>query len=181
VNALSTIFAAVRSLVYMSGFFFLWGWLALSVRPLDRSLEVDMPSWVQQVGVGMMIVGGLLALSCVTTFVLRGRGTPAPFDPPRAFVAIGPYRYVRNPMYIGGMLLVAGFGLIERSLAMCLFTTPAAVIAHLFVVLVEEKGLEQRFGETYRAYKRRVKRWASGASSDLSSDRVLLQILVWQL
>jgi protein-S-isoprenylcysteine O-methyltransferase Ste14 len=62
---------------------------------------------------GMMIgsAGALVALSCIFTFVRIGRGTPAPFDPPRLLVIRGPYRFVRNPMYIGAGLTLAGAAL----------------------------------------------------------------------
>ena len=156
---MSAAFAAARSLIYASGFFLLWGWLALGVRPLDQNFAVAMPTWFRSAGIIVMSVGFVLALGCVMVFVFRGRGTPAPFDPPREFVAIGPYRYVRNPMYIGGLTMLLGFGLVHLSLAMLFFTVPAALVAHLFVVLVEERQLEQRFGEPYREYKRSVNRW----------------------
>ena len=110
-----------------------------------------------------MIVGAAVAISCVAVFVARGRGTPAPFDPPREFVAQGPYRYVRNPMYVGGLGVIAGFGLYQRSLAIVLFALVFLCCAHLFVVFYEEPGLERRFGHSYLDYKRSVNRWLPGA------------------
>lgn len=99
-------------------------------------------------------------LSCVALFVVRGEGTAAPFDPPRRFVASGPYRFVRNPMYLGAALVLSGFGLYSRSPSVLGLVALAALFVHLFVVLVEEPGLESRFGEGYRDYKVRVKRWS---------------------
>ena len=106
-----------------------------------------------------MVVGGVIAFTCIATFVTRGEGTPAPFDPPRKFVAAGPYRYVRNPMYVGGFIVLLGFGLIERSPAILLFTLPWLLLAHLFVILYEEPHLRSTFGETYEEYCRTVRRW----------------------
>jgi len=62
---------------------------------------------------GMLVgaSGAILALWCIATFILIGRGTPAPFDPPRRLVVVGPYRLVRNPMYIGAALALAGAAL----------------------------------------------------------------------
>jgi protein-S-isoprenylcysteine O-methyltransferase Ste14 len=70
-----------------------------------RPAEIGFPQLV-----GMMIgaIGALLAIWCIFTFAFIGRGTPAPFDPPRRLVIRGPYRYVRNPMYIGAALALLG-------------------------------------------------------------------------
>lgn len=156
---MTALFAGLRAFVYGTGFVLLWGWLALSVRRFDRLLHVELPGWLREVGAGLMALGGVVALSCIAVFAVRGRGTPAPFDPPREFVVIGPYRRVRNPMYVGALVVLAGFGLWHRSLAMTLFPVVAWLIVHAFVVLVEEPGLERRFGDSYRDYKRRVRRW----------------------
>lgn len=153
------IFASIRTVVYMTGFVVVWAWLALVVQRLDPAIGVTMPVWVRQLGIVVLAVGGVLALTCGLFFAIEGRGTPAPFDPPREVVAIGPYRYVRNPMYLGALLVLAGFGLIERSLSVLLLTIAVAVLAHLFVVVVEEPRLEWRFGDGYLRYKRSVNRW----------------------
>src|SRR5882724_8195472 len=97
-----TFFIALRALVFASGFVLLWGWLALTIRSLDRWLGLALPAWTVMPGIIVMVFGGILAFTCIGIFVVRGRGTPAIFDAPRAFVAMGAYRYVRNPMYIGG-------------------------------------------------------------------------------
>ncbi len=156
---MKTFFVAVRAVLYGVGFVLLWGWAASGVRRYDARLGIGIsPSW-RPVGMLLIVAGGVLVVACVASFVFRGQGTPAPFDPPRAFVPSGPYRYVRNPMYIGAALLLAGYGLWERSPAVAMFTLAFLLIFHLFVVLVEEPGLESRFGESYLAYKRKVHRW----------------------
>ena len=153
------VFAAVRSLIYMIAFIWFWGWLALGVRPLDERIAVVLPPWTRWLGAIALGAGLLIVLVCASVYVVKGRGTPAPFDAPRKFVAIGPYRYVRNPMYLGGLSMLVRFGLMHQSVAMCLFTLPAALVAHLFVVFVEERLLDQEFGATYRDYRRLVNRW----------------------
>jgi protein-S-isoprenylcysteine O-methyltransferase Ste14 len=140
-------------------FLLLWRWMALSSRSFDSKIRVALPDWSQPSGIVMMAVGGVVICWCAGVFVTFGRGTPAPFDPPRKFVATGPYRFVRNPMYIGGLILLVGFGLWQRSFSMLFFSVLAALIVHLFVVLVEEPNLEQRFGGSYLEYKRNVNRW----------------------
>ena len=72
--------------------------------------------WSQAVGMVLAVVGALLAMWCVLSFGLVGRGTPAPFDPPRRLVSSGPYRYLRNPMYLGSGLALGGAALFYNSL-----------------------------------------------------------------
>jgi protein-S-isoprenylcysteine O-methyltransferase Ste14 len=154
---MTKIFAAVRALAYMTAFVFLWGWLALQMRPIGGGWSL--PTGSRLAGTALMVVGGIVVLCCVGWFVFVGRGTPAPFDPPRSFVPEGPYRWVRNPMYLGALLVLIGFGLWHGSLSMVLLALPAAVLAHLFVVLYEEPALRQRFGQPYAAYLALVNRW----------------------
>src|SRR5207237_8053766 len=71
---------------------------------------------LEVVGILLGTAGAALALWCILTFVLVGKGTPAPFDPPRRLVVAGPYRYVRNPMYIGAGLAMAGAAMVDGSL-----------------------------------------------------------------
>jgi protein-S-isoprenylcysteine O-methyltransferase Ste14 len=158
-DSLLRFLAALRSAIYATAFLGLWAWLALQVRGFDARLGGELPGWARPLGAVLLAAGFALALASIGTFALLGRGTPAPFDPPRRFVAVGPYRFVRNPMYLGGLAMLAGFGLWRRSPAMFLFTAVGALAIHLFVVLVEEPGLERRFGESYLAYKRAVHRW----------------------
>jgi len=153
------LFDALRALVYATGFVWLWSWVALGVRGYDRSLGIALPAWTATPGIALMAVGGIIALLCVGTFVVRGRGTPAPFDAPRQFVAVGPYRYVRNPMYIGGLTVLVGFGLYLRSPAILFFCLAWIFLAHMFVIFYEEPHLREKFGAAYEGYCSRVPRW----------------------
>jgi protein-S-isoprenylcysteine O-methyltransferase Ste14 len=154
------LFAAIRTAVYMSGFVALWGWAAVSVRRYDAAIGAVVPAWAAPLGWIGMVCGGIVALLCGANFALRGRGTPAPFDPPVEFVATGPYRYVRNPMYLAALALLGGYGLVVGSLAVLILAAGAGLLAHAFVVLVEEPGLRRRFGASYERYTLSVSRWA---------------------
>ncbi|RMD65122.1 isoprenylcysteine carboxylmethyltransferase family protein [Candidatus Parcubacteria bacterium] len=139
----------VLVLVFMPARVLLWS-------GIGRPTEIG----VAQVG-GMILVatGAAVALWCVLTFALIGRGTPAPFDPPRRLVTRGPYRFVRNPMYIGAGLALAGASLFYRSFALLGYTGLFFVAAHLFVRFYEEPTLRRNFGEDYATYCEAVRRW----------------------
>ena len=156
---LSRLFAAVRGLVYASGFVLLWWWVVQSARRLDSGIGWEIPAWAGAMGAGVAVAGGALALVCIVSFALVGTGTPAPFDAPRDVVAVGPYRFVRNPMYLGAIGVIVGAGLMLGSPAALGVALGFLVLAHLFVVLYEEPALERRFGESYRRYKASVNRW----------------------
>lgn len=157
---MKTLFIAVRTAIFGTGFIFLWGWVAASLhRRYDGAVGFALPGWAQPLGIAVMVVGGTLAFACVAAFVMRGEGTPAPFDPPRKLVAVGPYRFVRNPMYIGGFLVLLGFGLYELSATILLFTLPWLLCAHLLVIAYEEPHLRLTFGGAYQEYCRTVRRW----------------------
>jgi len=95
----------------------------------------------------------------VFTFAFIGKGTPAPFDPPRRLVIRGPYRFVRNPMYIGAGIALAGAALFYQSLSILIYAGLFFLATHLFVVLYEEPTLRQTFGSEYEAYCRQLRRW----------------------
>jgi protein-S-isoprenylcysteine O-methyltransferase Ste14 len=157
---MKTLFIALRSAFFSALFIWLWGWVALSLhRKYDATLGYTLPAWSRALGITFLAAGGVLAFACIATFVTRGQGTPAPMDPPRKFVAAGLYKLVRNPMYIGGFIILFGFGLYESSPAILLFTLPWLLLAHLFVLLYEEPHLRATFGAPYEAYRRSVRRW----------------------
>lgn len=150
----------IRALTY-AAIFVAFVLVALPAEVLEWS-GVERPPTLgpAQLGGGVLVaVGGALALWCVLTFALRGHGTPAPFDPPRRLVVSGPYRFVRNPMYLGAAVALSGAALFYRSLALLAFTAGFLGVAHAFVVLYEEPALARAFGAEYDAYRSRVRRW----------------------
>jgi len=159
---MKTMFTAFRALIYMIAFVYVWAVIALLVRQFDAKLGLLLPDWLIPIGVGLMAAGGILGLICVGAFVFRGEGTAAPFDAPRRFVATGPYRYVRNPMYIGGWIMLIGFSLFHLSASMLFFSFLWLLLAHLFVIIYEERALAKRFGKSYQSYRGFVRRWVPG-------------------
>jgi protein-S-isoprenylcysteine O-methyltransferase Ste14 len=115
---------------------------------------------------GMLVaaIGAALALWCVFVFALVGKGTPAPFDPPRRLVSAGPYRFVRNPMYLGAGVALFGAALFYQSPILAAYAAVFLLVCHVFVLAYEEPTLKRLFGSDYDAYRRRVHRWLPGRS-----------------
>jgi len=156
---MKTFFLALRSVVYMTGFVLFFAWIALRVRVFDEYLGSFIPSAARIPGALVTVLGVVLVLACAGVFILQGRGTPAIFDAPRTFVAVGPYRYVRNPMYVGGLMLLIGAGLYLRSISILFLALLLAVIVHFFVLFYEEPTLTRKFGSSYLEYLKSVRRW----------------------
>lgn len=108
---------------------------------------------------GVILLGAALYVWCIWNFATVGRGTPGPWDAPRRFVAAGPYRWVRNPMYISALLVVGGEAWLFLSAALVVYLIAMAIVVHLFVIGYEEPTLSRTFGETYAQYRRSVHRW----------------------
>jgi len=115
--------------------------------------------WLTQAaGVMVLAVGLSLFIASLRNFAVRGRGTLAPWDPPSRLVVSGPYRYVRHPMISGVLFILAGEALILRSWAHAEWTLVFFVINLIYIPLLEEPQLANRFGEPYRIYAAQVPR-----------------------
>jgi protein-S-isoprenylcysteine O-methyltransferase Ste14 len=110
-------------------------------------------------GAALLLCGFALFGWCVGLFVRIGRGTLAPWDPTKRLVAVGPYQHVRNPMISGVLLMLVGEALLWGSRPVAIWAGTFLVINQVYFVLLEEPGLERRFGEAYRTYKAHVPRW----------------------
>ena len=152
--------ALIRALVYATLFISLV--LVLLPAQLLRWTGVTQPEQLgppQWIGIALVALGGLLAIWCVVTFGTIGQGTPAPFDPPRRLVVRGPYRFVRNPMYIGAGTAVGGAALYYTSLPLLGFLVFFLGAMQLFIIYYEEPTLKRMFGPEYIAYLHSVRRW----------------------
>jgi protein-S-isoprenylcysteine O-methyltransferase Ste14 len=110
----------------------------------------------------MMAAGIPVLLDSFARFAMQGRGTPAPVAPPLHLVVTGLYRYVRNPMYVAGLMLVLGEGLLFGSVRLLEYGVVAWLASFAFVVFYEEPALRQRFGNEYGDYCAQVGRWVPG-------------------
>ena len=110
-------------------------------------------------GLAPIAVGLLLFAATLRLFVTVGRGTLAPWDPPKHLVVRGPYRYVRNPMISGVLFVLFGEALVLRSWPHLQWALFFLVINLVYIPLFEEPQLAERFGEPYREYQRHVGRF----------------------
>ena len=113
----------------------------------------------QVIALAVGTAGGAFALWCVFTFAFLGRGTPAPFDPPRRLVVRGPYRYVRNPMYVAVAATIVGQALLLGRPVLLAYAALFWLVVAAFVHGYEEPTLRRTFGPDYDAYCRETRRW----------------------
>lgn len=107
----------------------------------------------------VIAVGILLLLWCVRDFYVAGRGTLAPWAPPKHLVSVGLYRVSRNPMYVAVGTVVVGFALGYRAIALWIYAVVVLLAFHVRVVTYEEPWLARTFGAEWLAYHSRVPRW----------------------
>ncbi|GLC23538.1 methyltransferase family protein [Roseisolibacter agri] len=151
----------------------MWLWLraALFVLVVPGTVGGWLPWWLgcgrtdaaplpaRALAVPALALGWGVLLWCVRDFVRRGRGTPAPYDPPAQLVTGGLYEHVRNPMYVGVLLATAGWALWCWSTRVLAYWACVAVAFHTVVTLFEEPALARTFGASYDGYRSRVPRW----------------------
>ena len=153
-------FLALRSLLFLV---LIPGTVAgyIPLRILERDGGISPPT----VSAGTILAGALtlfgaaVLLKCVWDFFSAGRGTLAPFDPPKRLVVRGLYRFTRNPMYNGVLAVLAGEAWLFRSTSLLQYAVLMFVIFHVVVLVYEERVLESQFGESYAIYRQAVPRW----------------------
>jgi protein-S-isoprenylcysteine O-methyltransferase Ste14 len=117
--------------------------------------------WSSPVAVvsGIAIAAGILVLLDAFARFARADGTPAPPMPTRHLVVVGPYRFVRNPMYVAVLTIILGQALLFRSVGALVYAAVVLAMVSLFVRGYEEPTLEEEYGEEYREYQRHVRAW----------------------
>ncbi len=122
----------------------------------DPLLGGEPTRWI---GAVLVAAGLVVIVDAFVRFVREGRGTPAPVAAPRLLVMRGPYRWVRNPMYVAVLAIVVGQALVFGNSGLLAYGAVVALAFHAFVVAYEEPTLRRRFGGEYDAYAARVARW----------------------
>ena len=150
------LFALVRTLVIAPAFVSLWMYFVPRWIMGPHAFDTPRPlGWI------VMAIGAVIGLPCVWEFAWRGLGTPAPFDPPRRLVVTGPYRFVRNPMYVGMGLVLIGEALVFPNVTWLMLAMVVSLwaLVSVFIIEYEEPTLRRMFGADYEAYFREVRRW----------------------
>jgi len=111
------------------------------------------------IGLATLVAGLALLLWCVRDFYVAGKGTLAPWSPPRNLVLVGLYRYSRNPMYVAVTMMLAGWSLCFWSRTLAIYACVVLVAFHLRVVFGEEPWLARTHGAAWDDYKAKVPRW----------------------
>lgn len=152
---------AVKTSLYMGsmhGFFtYYFPWQIASYDP--ATVNIGLFRWL---AVPLWVIGTLIILRCSIDIIHRGLGTPAHLDPPKALVITGPYHYVRNPIYLGSLLIQLGTILWFGSALLLPYFLFFGIAYHILIVFFEEPVLHRLYGPIYEAYMRKVPRWIPG-------------------
>ena len=149
-----TVLKSLLYLVFEAGLFAVY--IPLRLLPHGPRLEMGMLSFL---AIPFWLIGSLIILQSFWDFTFRGRGTPLPTDPPKELVVTGFFGYVRNPIYVGVMLIFLAHFLWFGYWALLLYTLLSFIGVHFFIILYEEPMLKRKFGAAYEEYIRRVPRW----------------------
>jgi protein-S-isoprenylcysteine O-methyltransferase Ste14 len=110
-------------------------------------------------GLALIALGAIIYAWCAWDFGRSGKGTPAPYDPPKELVVKGLYRFTRNPMYVGVFLALVGEAALFESANLIIYALFVLLAFHLRVVYYEEPVLRRVFGKSFEEYCRSVPRW----------------------
>jgi len=142
----------------IAAFIALPGLVAFAI-PISIGTSTNYPMRYRLLAAIPLCLGTLLLLWCVREFYNAGRGTLAPWDPPRHLVTSGPYRVSRNPMYIGVVTILAGWCILWDSRTLIVYSALFAIGFHFRVLWFEEPWAARQFGAEWQDYRARVPRW----------------------
>lgn len=117
------------------------------------------PFWQELCFAALILAGLLPAFESISRFIYIGQGTLVPVAPPQHLIVSGFYRYVRNPMYVGMLLALAGELILFRNRGIVIEAALAWLAASVFILLHEEPSLTRQYGEEYIQYRQHVPRW----------------------
>jgi len=122
-------------------------------------IPVHLWNFYQYSGLFIFVIGLIVMFSCIISFAVHGRGTLSPADPTKRLVIKGLYKFSRNPMYIGVILILAGEALFFLSSYLLIYLLLIFIAFHIFILLHEEPRMKKVFKDEYDDYYKKVKRW----------------------
>jgi len=154
-----TIFNIVSTLIFvvlMGGAIM----VLIPIKLLSSSYRLNVEiGFLRYLGVISVLIGITILFWCLWEFIRKGKGTPAPYDPPKKLVVSGLYKLTRNPMYVGVILVLFGEALFFESALLLLYAGLMFLIFHIWVIITEEPYLRSTFGESYKRYCESVPQW----------------------
>lgn len=123
------------------------------------SAVTNTPLFHHYIGLLMFFAGVFIMINCIIRFTNEGQGTLSPADPTKRLVVSGLYKFSRNPMYVGVMLILFGEVVFTLSVYLLFYSVSIFILFNLFVVLKEEPRLKKDFGKEYEEYYKTVGRW----------------------
>jgi protein-S-isoprenylcysteine O-methyltransferase Ste14 len=136
------------------GFIVLGALLQYTIAPIPFPGD----AWIRIIGVIIAVAGLAFIFSALATFKRTGQD-PKPWTPSPELIVQGPYRWTRNPMYVGLTCILVGLGLALNNPWFSLLAVVALLVVHFIAVLPEEKYLKEKFGSNYEQYRRKVRRY----------------------
>ena len=115
--------------------------------------------WHKYIAILVFVVGFFIMVNCILQFAIEDRGTLSPIDPTKRLVIKGLYKYSRNPMYVGVVLILIGETIFFTSKSLLGYSVFIFICFNLFVILVEEPRLRRDFGPEYSIYCKKIRRW----------------------
>lgn len=110
-------------------------------------------------GIIIFLIGFIIMMHCIINFAVKGRGTLSPADPTKRLVISGLYKYSRNPMYVGVILILIGEAIYFQSSALWIYTACVFLLFNVFIMIIEEPRLKRDFEIEYKSYCDKVRRW----------------------
>jgi protein-S-isoprenylcysteine O-methyltransferase Ste14 len=124
------------------------------INGFDQSFEL-----YHYIGALFFVVGFIIMAICIISFAINGRGTLSPVDPTKHLVVSGLYRFSRNPMYVGVIMILIGEAVFFRSMLLGIYFPTVLIVFNAFILFFEEPRLKKLFGDDYINYCKRVGRW----------------------
>jgi protein-S-isoprenylcysteine O-methyltransferase Ste14 len=133
--------------------------LGVIVQHKAMPLSLVFARWLRLAAAVLILACGVSLVASARILFKRTGQNPIPWKPTPELILQGPYRFTRNPMYVGVTLFVIGLGLAVNNLWISLFAAPALLVVHFIAVLPEERYLAAKFGESYRSFLAQVRRY----------------------